>query len=96
MTRPGRSTRSRRRSGATSPSRLDAVTGPDGAGPPDEDEIRRLLSGHLCRCTGYEPIVAAIAEVATALQLTGIEPADIEPAETEIDRVPPGGAEPSP
>ena len=35
-----------------------------GAGPPDEQEIRRLLSGHLCRCTGYEPIVAAIAEVA--------------------------------
>ena len=32
------------------------------AGPPDEDEIRRLLSGHLCRCTGYQPIVAAIAE----------------------------------
>ena len=35
-----------------------------GARPPDEDEIRKLLSGHLCRCTGYEPIVAAIAEVA--------------------------------
>ena len=34
------------------------------ARPPGEDEIRRLLSGHLCRCTGYEPIVAAIAEVA--------------------------------
>jgi CO/xanthine dehydrogenase FAD-binding subunit/aerobic-type carbon monoxide dehydrogenase small subunit (CoxS/CutS family) len=34
------------------------------AGPPDEGEIRRLLSGHLCRCTGYEPIVTAIAEVA--------------------------------
>lgn len=32
-------------------------------GPPDEDEIRRLLSGHLCRCTGYEPIVTAIADV---------------------------------
>ncbi|HKY78081.1 MAG TPA: FAD binding domain-containing protein [Acidimicrobiia bacterium] len=31
--------------------------------PPDEDEIRRLLSGHLCRCTGYEPIVTAIADV---------------------------------
>jgi 2-furoyl-CoA dehydrogenase 2Fe-2S iron sulfur subunit len=43
--------------------RLDAV--PEGA-PPDEDEIRRLLSGHLCRCTGYEPIVAAIAEVAAS------------------------------
>jgi carbon-monoxide dehydrogenase medium subunit len=34
--------------------------------PPDEGEIRRLLSGHLCRCTGYEPIVAAISEVAAA------------------------------
>ncbi|MDQ1517873.1 MAG: aerobic carbon-monoxide dehydrogenase medium subunit [Actinomycetota bacterium] len=32
--------------------------------PPDEEEIRQLLSGHLCRCTGYEPIIAAIAEVA--------------------------------
>jgi len=74
---------------------LDETTA-GGARPPDEDEVRRLLSGHLCRCTGYEPIVAAIAEVATALQLTGIEPADIEPAETEIDRMPPGGAEPSP
>lgn len=31
-------------------------------GPPGEDEIRRLLSGHLCRCTGYEPIVKAIAD----------------------------------
>jgi len=30
---------------------------------PDEAGIRELLSGHLCRCTGYEPIVAAIAEV---------------------------------
>jgi 2-furoyl-CoA dehydrogenase 2Fe-2S iron sulfur subunit len=35
-----------------------------GAAPPDEDEIRRLLSGHLCRCTGYEPIVAAIGDAA--------------------------------
>ena len=34
------------------------------ARPPDETEIRELLSGHLCRCTGYEPIVAAISEAA--------------------------------
>ena len=27
-------------------------------------EIEELLSGHLCRCTGYEAIVDAIAEVA--------------------------------
>jgi CO/xanthine dehydrogenase FAD-binding subunit/aerobic-type carbon monoxide dehydrogenase small subunit (CoxS/CutS family) len=40
--------------------RNDAAT--SGLGPPDEDEIRSLLSGHLCRCTGYEPIVKAIAD----------------------------------
>jgi CO/xanthine dehydrogenase FAD-binding subunit/aerobic-type carbon monoxide dehydrogenase small subunit (CoxS/CutS family) len=40
--------------------RLDETTAGQ-AGPPDDQEIRRLLSGHLCRCTGYEPIVAAIA-----------------------------------
>jgi CO/xanthine dehydrogenase FAD-binding subunit/aerobic-type carbon monoxide dehydrogenase small subunit (CoxS/CutS family) len=34
-----------------------------GAPVPDEAGIRALLSGHLCRCTGYEPIVAAIADV---------------------------------
>ena len=44
--------------------RLDEATGPGGAGPPDEAEIRRLLSGHLCRCTGYEPIVTAIVDAA--------------------------------
>jgi len=27
---------------------------------PTEAEIRDLLSGHLCRCTGYTPIVDAI------------------------------------
>jgi 2-furoyl-CoA dehydrogenase 2Fe-2S iron sulfur subunit len=42
--------------------RLDETTAGQAA-PPDEDEIRRLLSGHLCRCTGYEPIVTAISEV---------------------------------
>ena len=29
---------------------------------PDEAEVRAVLSGHLCRCTGYEPIVAAVLE----------------------------------
>ncbi len=33
---------------------------------PDEHAIRALLSGHLCRCTGYSGIVAAALEVATA------------------------------
>jgi 2-furoyl-CoA dehydrogenase 2Fe-2S iron sulfur subunit len=33
---------------------------------PTEPEIREVLSGHLCRCTGYAGIVAAIMEVATS------------------------------
>jgi aerobic carbon-monoxide dehydrogenase small subunit len=31
---------------------------------PSRDEITELLSGHLCRCTGYAPIVDAIAATA--------------------------------
>jgi carbon-monoxide dehydrogenase small subunit/2-furoyl-CoA dehydrogenase 2Fe-2S iron sulfur subunit len=32
--------------------------------PPSREEIEDMLSGQLCRCTGYEPIVRAIAKVA--------------------------------
>lgn len=31
---------------------------------PSEDQVREMLSGHLCRCTGYTPIVAAVLDVA--------------------------------
>ena len=31
---------------------------------PSEEEIREELAGNLCRCTGYEGIVAAVAAVA--------------------------------
>ena len=34
---------------------------------PDEASIRDLLSGHLCRCTGYAPIVRAAIEAAAEL-----------------------------
>jgi 2-furoyl-CoA dehydrogenase 2Fe-2S iron sulfur subunit len=34
--------------------------------PPDEAEVRDMLSGHLCRCTGYTPIVNAVMEVGRA------------------------------
>jgi 2-furoyl-CoA dehydrogenase 2Fe-2S iron sulfur subunit len=34
---------------------------------PDEESIRDLLSGHLCRCTGYAPIVRAALEAAAEL-----------------------------
>jgi aerobic-type carbon monoxide dehydrogenase small subunit (CoxS/CutS family) len=34
--------------------------------PVSRDEIVELVSGHLCRCTGYEPIVDAIEQVVNA------------------------------
>jgi 2-furoyl-CoA dehydrogenase 2Fe-2S iron sulfur subunit len=34
---------------------------------PSEEEIRDVLSGHLCRCTGYAGIIAAVKD-ATAQQ----------------------------
>ena len=33
---------------------------------PTEREVREVLSGHLCRCTGYTPIVAAALDAAGA------------------------------
>ena len=35
---------------------------------PDEHEIRRALSGVLCRCTGYQKIVEAVKNAASARQ----------------------------
>jgi 2-furoyl-CoA dehydrogenase 2Fe-2S iron sulfur subunit len=31
---------------------------------PSEEDVREMLSGHICRCTGYTPIVKAVLEVA--------------------------------
>ena len=31
---------------------------------PSDDEIRSAISGNLCRCTGYQPIIAATKEAA--------------------------------
>lgn len=39
---------------------------------PSEEDIREGISGNLCRCTGYEPIVNAVLDVASQ---TGGEPA---------------------
>jgi 2-furoyl-CoA dehydrogenase 2Fe-2S iron sulfur subunit len=33
---------------------------------PNETEVREMLSGHLCRCTGYTNIVKAVLETAAA------------------------------
>ena len=34
---------------------------------PSEQEIRKWLEGNICRCTGYQNIVAAIKEAATKM-----------------------------
>ena len=34
---------------------------------PDEQAIRELLTGHLCRCTGYSPILRAALEAAAEM-----------------------------
>jgi 2-furoyl-CoA dehydrogenase 2Fe-2S iron sulfur subunit len=31
---------------------------------PTEQQIREMLSGHLCRCTGYTNIVNAVLDIA--------------------------------
>ena len=33
-------------------------------GPPSREQVEDMLSGHLCRCTGYAPIVDAIEKAA--------------------------------
>ena len=35
---------------------------------PDETSVRDVLSGHICRCTGYETIVTAVLDAAAELR----------------------------
>jgi 2-furoyl-CoA dehydrogenase 2Fe-2S iron sulfur subunit len=35
---------------------------------PTEQQVREVVGGHLCRCTGYTPIIAAILEAASILE----------------------------
>jgi len=36
---------------------------------PSEDELREVIGGHLCRCTGYAPILAAARDAAALLRM---------------------------
>jgi aerobic carbon-monoxide dehydrogenase small subunit len=48
--------------GFCAPGILTTLAGVDPADYPDEQSIRALLSGNLCRCTGYNNIVAAVGD----------------------------------
>ena len=52
---------------------------------PTENEIRVMLSGHLCRCTGYDAMVRAIGEVAES----GPPADNREPGMRATERPPP-------
>ncbi len=40
---------------------------------PNETQIRESLSGNICRCTGYQPIIAAVKDAAQRLRGNGGE-----------------------
>jgi len=53
---------------------------------PTDEQIREELEGNLCRCTGYQNIVAAVQMAATTMQGGSVErlsaiPSDVEPIE---------------
>jgi aerobic-type carbon monoxide dehydrogenase small subunit (CoxS/CutS family) len=50
--------------GFCTPGILAAATDLLRRGRPSRQEVVEMLGGHLCRCTGYEPIVEAILEAA--------------------------------
>jgi aerobic carbon-monoxide dehydrogenase small subunit len=54
-----------------------AALGHDAEGSPTDQEIREGLSGNICRCTGYQGIVQAIAETFTS------DPKPAEPGEAD-------------
>ncbi len=49
---------------------------------PTETEVREMLSGHLCRCTGYTPIVRAVLETAAQRRAATDASAPSEPSVT--------------
>ena len=39
---------------------------------PTRDDVVRAISGHVCRCTGYEPIIDAVLAAAAARQAAAV------------------------
>lgn len=50
---------------------------------PTDEQIREVLGGNLCRCTGYQGIVEAVRDAAQRLQTTGPEPRATNPDSIE-------------
>jgi len=46
---------------------------------PSEDEVREGIEGNLCRCTGYQNIVAAVQAAGRAMAAAGANPAGANP-----------------
>jgi carbon-monoxide dehydrogenase small subunit len=40
---------------------------------PSDEEIKKALSGHLCRCTGYVQVIEAVKAAAHHLKSSGFE-----------------------
>jgi carbon-monoxide dehydrogenase small subunit len=47
-------------------------------GSPSDEEIREALDGNICRCTGYQNIVAAIREAASMIRTGATAPASAQ------------------
>ena len=66
---------------------------------PTEAEVREAISGNLCRCTGYQGIVAAALDAAARLRGAGPESNDVastslEPTDPESPGLDSAGREP--
>ncbi|MFC5384759.1 (2Fe-2S)-binding protein [Aquamicrobium segne] len=44
---------------------------------PSEDQVREVLSGHICRCTGYAGLIAAIMEAAAEMRGEPVPDAEV-------------------
>ena len=59
---------------------------------PTEAEVREAISGNLCRCTGYQGIVAAALDAAARLR--GAGPASNDVASTSLEPTDPASTDP--
>ena len=50
---------------------------------PDEREVREVLGGHICRCTGYAGLMKALMEAAAEMRRVSSETTDAELAKSQ-------------